>query len=219
MKVSRKVGRRSRKHTSSSVSRRRLRNKNRKHTKTQKGGKYVKRGRGHKRARTYKHGKRFHRGGMYSFFRSGDTTLDPQTGKITNLRYNKIKQDEPSERVDNFKITIKYDNDNKITAIFTREGADRPLSFTFGPISSDGVKTLIENVFNNQYKIENSTEILDEQDVTYTLTNTNDILTHINKYIHQNRTPPATMKDVATAFSRVQKRLNIPADGSASNDD
>jgi hypothetical protein len=64
MKVSRKVGRRSRKHTSSSVSRRRLRNKNKKHTKTQKGGKYVKRGRGHKRARTHKRGKRFHRGGF-----------------------------------------------------------------------------------------------------------------------------------------------------------
>jgi len=63
MKVSRKVGRRS--HCSSSVSRRRLRNKNsyrKKHT--QQGGKYGKRGRGHKRARTHKRGKRFHRGGL-----------------------------------------------------------------------------------------------------------------------------------------------------------
>jgi hypothetical protein len=70
MKVSRKVWRRSRKHTSSSVSRRRLRNKNKKsgyrkkNAKTQKGGK---RGRGYKRMRahTHKRGKRFHRGGMF----------------------------------------------------------------------------------------------------------------------------------------------------------
>jgi hypothetical protein len=70
MKVSRKVGRRSRKHTSSSISRRRLRSKKsykknsyrKKNAKTQKGGK---RGRGYKRMRahTNKRGKRFHRGG------------------------------------------------------------------------------------------------------------------------------------------------------------
>ena len=67
MKVSKKVARRSRKHTSL-VSRRRLRNnKNKsgyrkKNAKTQKGGK---RGRGQKRVHvhTHKRGKRFHRGG------------------------------------------------------------------------------------------------------------------------------------------------------------
>ena len=68
MKVSRKVGRRSRKHTSS-VSRRRLRNKKsrsgykKRHAKTQRGG---------TRSRKYGHkrGKRFHRGG-------GLTDIDP----------------------------------------------------------------------------------------------------------------------------------------------
>jgi hypothetical protein len=70
MKVSRKVGRRSRKHTSSSISRRRLRSKKsykknsyrKKNAKTQKGGK---RGRSYKRMRvhTHKRGKRFHKGG------------------------------------------------------------------------------------------------------------------------------------------------------------
>ena len=74
MKVSRKVGRRSRKHASSvSVSRRRLRNKKsksgyrKKHAKTQRGGKRGKctrtRSRGYRRTRTHKRGKRFHRGG------------------------------------------------------------------------------------------------------------------------------------------------------------
>jgi hypothetical protein len=69
MKLSRKVGRRSRKHTSSSISRRRLMNKKtksgykKKYAKTQKGGK---RGRSYKRVRvrTHKRGRRFHRGGF-----------------------------------------------------------------------------------------------------------------------------------------------------------
>jgi hypothetical protein len=69
MKVSRKVGRRSRKYNSSSISRRRLRIKKsykknsyrKKNAKTQKGGK---RGRGYKRMRahTHKRGRRFHGG-------------------------------------------------------------------------------------------------------------------------------------------------------------
>jgi hypothetical protein len=66
MKVSRKVGRR--KHSrSSSISRRRLRNKKsrsgykKRYAKTQKGGK---RGRSYKRVRTHKRGRRFHRGGF-----------------------------------------------------------------------------------------------------------------------------------------------------------
>jgi hypothetical protein len=58
MKVSRKVGRRSRKYTSS-ISRRKLRNKkNKKYTR--KGGKYRNRVRTH----AYKRGKKFHRGGV-----------------------------------------------------------------------------------------------------------------------------------------------------------
>jgi hypothetical protein len=69
MKLSRKVWRRSRKHTSS-ISRRRLRNKKtksgyrKKHT--QRGGRYGKRGRSYKRVRvrTHKRGRRFHRGGF-----------------------------------------------------------------------------------------------------------------------------------------------------------
>lgn len=71
MKVSRKVGRRSRKHTSS-VSRRRLRNK-----KSRSGYKkrYAKTQRGGARSRKYGHkrGKRFHRGG-------GLTDIDPDIG-------------------------------------------------------------------------------------------------------------------------------------------
>jgi hypothetical protein len=69
MKLSKKVWRRSRKHTSS-ISRRRLRNKKtksgyrKKHT--QRGGRYGKRGRSYKRVRvrTHKRGRRFHRGGF-----------------------------------------------------------------------------------------------------------------------------------------------------------
>jgi hypothetical protein len=70
MKVSKKVGRCSRKHTSSVyVSRRRLRNKNKKSSyrkkHTQRGGKRVgARDRKYKRVRTYKRVRRFHRGGL-----------------------------------------------------------------------------------------------------------------------------------------------------------
>jgi hypothetical protein len=74
MKLSRKVGRRSRKHTSS-ISRRRLRNKKtksgykKKYAKTQKGGK---RCRSYKRVRTHKRGRRFHRGGGFNCNRFKD---------------------------------------------------------------------------------------------------------------------------------------------------
>ena len=89
MKVSRKVRRRKHSRTSS-ISLRRLSNKNRKHTKTQKRGKYGKHGRVHKRARTYKHGKRFHKGGAFAVFRMGKkTSFDPTTGVISNLKYTK----------------------------------------------------------------------------------------------------------------------------------
>ena len=85
MKVSRKLGRR--KHSrSSSVSRRRLRNKKsrsgykKRYAKTQKGGK---RGRGQKRmrARTHKHGKRFHRGGVRSDLEKAMRDPDSAAGK------------------------------------------------------------------------------------------------------------------------------------------
>jgi len=106
MKVSRKVGRRSR----SSISRRRLRKKNsksgyrKKHSKTQKGGK---RGRGQKRmrARTHKRGKRFHRGGeicvntptpdekiiTISIDTSGVITPDPNNSNVvfSTIKYKK----------------------------------------------------------------------------------------------------------------------------------
>ena len=106
MKVSRKVARRSRKHTSS-ISRRRFRNnKNKKsgykkrYAKTQKGGKYGKRGRGQKRmgACTHKRGKRFHRGGV---------------------TYNQMEEyatiNTPSELID--KLEAKTNNPNTINAI------------------------------------------------------------------------------------------------------
>lgn len=142
MKVSRKVGRRSRKHTSSSsVSRRRLRNKNRKHTKTQKGGKHGKHGRGHKRARTHKHGKRFHRGGTIvtpftkpTNFDSATLTLNlvpdmnlsnpvvkytsrTTTGYpiIERLRYIKIDDEtkgKSTTRYNDFKVELLYDKTN-----------------------------------------------------------------------------------------------------------
>jgi hypothetical protein len=140
MKISRKVGRRSR----SSVSRRRLRNKKsykknsyrKKHT--QRGGKH---GRGHKRARTHKRGKRFHRGGAIvspftkpTNFDSATLTLNlvPDmnlsnpvvkytsrtiTGYpiIERLRYIKI-DDETKEksttRYNGFKVELLYDKTN-----------------------------------------------------------------------------------------------------------
>lgn len=103
MKVSRKLGRR--KHSrSSSVSRRRLRNKKsrsgykKRYAKTQKGGK---RGRGQKRmrARTHKRGKRFHKGGKNMpligsvppatiKWRKNDK-WNVNFGYISNLRYKK----------------------------------------------------------------------------------------------------------------------------------
>ena len=93
MKVSRKVGRRSRKHTSS-ISRRRLRSKKSykknsyRKKYTQKGGCWGRsnkggpRGRKYKRARTHTHkrGKRFHRGGNghNKVFDTKLTTQDPE---------------------------------------------------------------------------------------------------------------------------------------------
>ena len=96
MKVSRKVGRRSHKHTSS-VSRRRLRNKNnksgyrKKYAKTQKGGcwgakKGGARGRKYKRARTHKRGKRFHRGG------GGFSDEDIESGSTSGIQSTLLRE-------------------------------------------------------------------------------------------------------------------------------
>ena len=135
MKVSRKVGRRSR----SSISRRRLRNKNKKsgyrkkHTKTQKGGK---RGRVYKRVHTHKRGRRFHRGGDVittsqgienTFIDYGNhyesKIIDKETrsfcvGKKNNVVMFKVKKEgtfsttEPQEFYCVLKYTIKKDGDD-----------------------------------------------------------------------------------------------------------
>jgi hypothetical protein len=140
MKISRKVGRRSR----SSVSRRRLRNKKsykknsyrKKHT--QRGGKRGKHGRGHKRMRTYKHGKKFHRGGkdMPIFGSPDPASFDKSTKTIKNLRYIKVTGKVPKEKYDNFDIKITKDKDIDIyTITFTKTGGDSRFSFSIGPYS------------------------------------------------------------------------------------
>ena len=137
MKVSRKVGRRSR----SSISRRRLRNKKSKNSyrknnaKTQKGGK---RGPGQKRmrVRTHKRARRFHRGGdvittgegiKNTFIDYGDNyeikIIDRETqsfciGKKNNVVMFKVKKEgtfsttEPQKFYCVLKYTIKKDGDN-----------------------------------------------------------------------------------------------------------
>jgi hypothetical protein len=145
-KVSKKVGRRSRKYTSS-ISHRRLRSKKsykknsyrKKHT--QQGGK---RGRGHKRARTHKRGKRFHRGGKdWPLFREPDPVAfewDNKTnmGTIRNLRYNKNNKGNLKRKYDDFSIKITG-GDNKYTITFTKTGGNSKFSFSFGPLSEDAV--------------------------------------------------------------------------------
>lgn len=161
MNVSRKVGRRSRKHTSSSVSRRRLRNKKsksgyrKKHTK--KRGKYGKHGRVHKRARTYKHGKRFHKGGrIYRELVDGklQVSVEPlgplhlerigqnvytnrrvsgSLPKIENLRYIKGRNTN-DVRIDDFYVLVNYDKDTDnldVTLTRVRRPSDIELSFKF----------------------------------------------------------------------------------------
>ena len=111
MKVSRKVGRRSR--CSYSVSRRRLRNKKnksgyrKKHT--QRGGKHGKRGRGHKHARTHKRGKRFHRGGKDWPLFGGDPPgvefewdRSENTAIIKNLRYSRFVEGKSKKKIRRF---------------------------------------------------------------------------------------------------------------------
>jgi len=163
MKVSRKVGRRSRKHTSSSVSRRRLRNKNRKHTKTQKGGKYVKRGRGHKRARTYKHGKRFHKGGRNwpIFGVPNPAIFNAKEKKITDLKYILvIDSKEEKKKLDTFSINITKQVDKTgitmYSVTFEKIEGDSKFSFRFGPfVDLETLANEVSNAINNGGVFEN----------------------------------------------------------------
>lgn len=130
MKLSRKVGRRSRKHTSS-ISRRRLRNKKtksgykKKYAKTQKGGK---RGRSYKRVRvrTHKRGRRFHRGGFdcgdsLNTINYGDRRM--YYGNTPLITYNKKGFTEDSS-IFEVCFEIKFMEKTKevrITIIFTKK--------------------------------------------------------------------------------------------------
>ena len=171
MKVSRKLGRRSR----SSVSRRRLRNKNKKHTHTQKGGKHGKRGRVHKRMRTYKRGKRFHRGGKdWPLFGEPDPVAfewDNKTnmGTIRNLRYSRLAEGKNKKKYDDFSIRVviyidKGDkNKNLYNVIFEKVAGESRFSFYFGPynfnIMLEEIRKIITNGggFNNVTSDERAT--------------------------------------------------------------
>jgi hypothetical protein len=174
MKVSRKVGRRSR----SSVSRRRLRSKKsykknsyrKKNAKTQKGGK---RGRGYKRVRvhTHKRGRRFHQGGKnMPFFGS----VPPATIEwyqndrfginrchISNLRYKKSDNKGGfKDKYDNFKIEIFEIVDKKgITRynfLFTKIGGKSDLIFLANSIDSnshDEAKHYLCDSIRNGYAV------------------------------------------------------------------
>jgi hypothetical protein len=175
MKVSRKVTRRSR----SSISRRRLRNKNRKHTKTIKRGKQ---GRGQKRmrARTHKRGKRFHRGGkLIGLFRGpGPTSFDEKTGVITNLRYSKNS----SDRVDNFSISLSGSDQLGFTITFNRIDGDRPLIFKFKSTSLIRVIDIMKQSFTDDNTITNSSDDSDHARYQLKLDGIN--LGYIQQYIH-----------------------------------
>ena len=125
MKVSRKVRRRSRKHTSS-VSRRRLRFKN-KNKKNSYRKKYTQRGGA--RSRKHKHGRRFHRGGG---------------GEVNNI----FKCPEPNSWLlsttedPTIKLGTSQANVSDVTLFYKKEG-----SFTFKPVSESFTITLI--VFNS----------------------------------------------------------------------
>ena len=184
MKVSRKVTRRSR----SSVSRRRLRNKNRKHTKTIKRGKQ---GRGQKRmrVRTHKRGKRFHRGGkLIGLFRGPDpTSFNEETGVITNLRYSKNS----SDRVDNFSISLSGSDQLGFTITFNRIDGDRPLIFKFKSTSLIGVIDIMKQSFTAGNTITNSSDASDASDDAKYQLKLDDInLGYIQQYIHNKGYAP-----------------------------
>jgi hypothetical protein len=168
MKISRKVGRRSR----SSVSRRRLRNKNRKHTHTQKGGKHGKRCRGHKRVRTHKRGRRFHRGGKdWPLFGEPDPVAfewdnNTNRGTIRNLRYNKNNKGNLKKKYDDFSIELTGNDSSVYTITLTKIEGDSRFSFSFGPLSKDAVINTLYSAIKFGYKFQNVDP--PETDVTYT---------------------------------------------------
>ena len=171
MKVSRKVGRRSR--CSYSVYRRRLRNKKtksgyrKKHT--HRGGKHGKRGRGHKHAHTHKRGKRFHRGGKdwplfgrvppgVAFEWDNKTNM----GTIRNLRYNKNNK----QKYDDFSIELSERDGNNNIITLTKIGGDSRFSFSFSFSSKDAVINALESAIKYGNNFENVEPL--EDGVTYT---------------------------------------------------
>lgn len=174
MKVSRKVGKRTR--CSYSVSRRRLRNKKtksgyrKKHT--QRGGKHGKRGRGHKHARTHKRGKRFHRGGKdwpifgepvaVAFEWDNKTNM----GTIRNLRYNKNNKGNLKKKYDDFSIELSVNDSSQYTITLKKIEGDSNFSFSFGPFSKDAVINTLFSAIRFGYEFQNVNP--PETDVTYT---------------------------------------------------
>jgi hypothetical protein len=213
MKVSRKVGRRSRKHTSSSVSRRRLRNKKsksgyrKKHT--QKRGKYGKHGRVHKRARTYKHGKRFHKGGrIYRELVDGklQVSVEPlgqlrvenigqnvytnkrvngSLPKIENLRYIKGRNTN-DVRIDDFYVLINYDKDTDnldVTLTRVRRPSDIELSFKFSGPSADVLSQILACSGDNYIKNQQDPQVEFGLFKTQSYSGGKDLFLNLYKYI------------------------------------
>ena len=135
MKVTKKVGRRSRKYTSS-ISRRRLRNKKnnknkssykKRYGKTQKGGK---RGRGekHMRVRTHKRGKRFHRGGFEcKFTPNGDNYELTISKKQLYVKKNgELFQSSPTQE---FNVTLSVKTGRKCIQDLSTSQSSTPTQF------------------------------------------------------------------------------------------
>lgn len=141
MKVSRKVGTRSR--CFSSISRKKLKNKNRKHAKTQNKKNMENKVGGHKRARTYKRGNRIHKGGKnMPFFGSVDpATLEwdssNNNGTIKNLKYIKIINEKQQNKYDNFSIVLSGIDKHTIT--LTKIKGESQFSFSYNTESKDSV--------------------------------------------------------------------------------
>jgi hypothetical protein len=226
MKVSKKVGRRSR--CSSSISRRRLRNKKsykknsyrKKHT--QRGGKRGKHGRGYKRARTHKRGKRFHRGGMLALLkRSSNATFNSENGVITDLKYSKIKNSDNSGRVDNFSISVKGSDQLGFTIVFNRTSRDsRSLAFTFGPDSLSRVMDIMTHSFTAGNTITNSSDDRDDAKYQLHLEDENqNLLLFIKQYIrnkvYKAKKPVESIEDF---FSSRKVQEHAPASFTSDED-
>ena len=206
MKVSRKIGRRSR----SSISRRRLRNKKsrsgyrKKHT--QRGGKYGKRSRGHKRARTHKHGRRFHRGGkdIPVFGKVPNATFDTKTGLIKDLKYTKTTGGKLKNKYDDFEIRCSKDGDNFITTFTKKEGVSR-FSFSFMGKSLKVLSNNVESTIKYGHPFENVMPVETGTDVTYNFNIDQTLATQIKSYILSYFNPPVS--------------VSAPAAGPAAGDD